>query len=1786
MDENQNQNENLNEKEKIPKAILPNAKKKRIREKAKIIKAKRKAKAEANKENGEKQAKGLRQKLLIGASVLATAIVLVIALVGSYNQIKPQDMGEIARSMTYNQVQPGEENVPDTNECVKFDAFFLRDLNYDGIAESIRGTCRNVKETDTLYIELKVQTNGRLENGVITINGENFDFQTSLPKDSIIRDNTIGNDIETINLKTVNTGWQKLISGTIKSNITEYDTSKYSKKGTVTLTGTYISDDGSINKAVRKEVQFDVDWHGSVRAEITNTTQYKDIKAAIDEENDELKLEFTVSTTETKEELILKKSVVEGTIPLFNEQPPIRVECTSSNVKFDYDPDTRNFTIERESVLNEDTKIVTDKISRNNNYTIKVVYPLEAYRQTGIERVELRIPVKAYYEGYNNTNSEFNNPEISNQPQSTIVLTYVTIINVHVDQQDKFWESNFTIEIGKKIYKPTNRYIVSKEKPLKIYNGLSSEEKDDNYLVTWYGRVGTNDGNKKMVMKEENNNKQICDQFIKTNGDYVSMEEVTSNIGIYFSDPSLLLGEEGEIKVYDNELDELLMTFNKDNWSRYNESNPYIYERPVKHIRVETTKANKEERLYVYNIKQLDDEYITEHYDLNAFMELEYINSTLCGYLEDELVKLDSKNVKYEAPYATASIYLDKDTISTQSTEKNMNITIQATAIEDYNQARWQNGVFLAKLPNIVDVEINDVRSTNSNVEILSFEQYKEGENCYIKIKTENSIPTTFDVVINCDITPDPRKITQTEKVELYYYNENAVDYWNKTADEYDLNGNLNKKENIGKTDTDLNLVSPNSLLTCETITEYDNKTSVTVAPQIALVEKNQKTATINVQINNNYNSTISEVKILGRIPHTENKYVISGENLGSEFDTTMQGTLTLPERLKSIAKVYYSDNIYATEDVTLETNNWQQYPKDFTNIKSYLIDLGDNKINQNDKYEISYTVSIPTGLTYNQVTFSHHAVYFSLDTEHGKYKTQTEPNKVGIMIAKQYDIELIKYQLGRNNTVPGATYLIKEENAKDGKTRTTNSSGTLTLTNLYVDRTYVIKEIKSPADYELNEAEIKFKVTEDGEALKLVDEVTVNGNSKSIKVIGPQDDGKYKVEVQVEDEVKAILKIVKTKKGNPDTKLKGVRFKITGKNYEDGKNITTNINGEASLNGLSIGEEYTLEEVKADGYYLASPIKVIINNDGNENYIASITEDNGQNLVVENTTTGADAEIPAITLKIENEKIPEYTLKINKVVKGKTEPLAGVKFRLFKGTEKIKDYTTNDIGNITIENLYQYEETRQVDQTYTLKEISAPDGYAKVKDITFFVTKNAEGSLIMEIKEGKIKEQTVENETNTVTLTIEDSPSFKLIKKDGETETPLPGTKFAIYNVDTGEEQLALDSKYNILGEREEINGKTYYTLTTNEQGEIEADLREGLYKAVEIQANNEKYDITNNEYYFGIGQSREARKSMSITFESNLNINELEKVLGTSDGGYIVGGSFTSKITIGEDVLTSYGGADGLLIKYGADNNVEWAKSIGGTSYDVIYSVEETSNGEYIVLARFTSSNVIVENEPIKRNGEDGILIIKYSSNGNFQWVKSIGGKYQYQNYPSVSATSDGGFILGVNLEGKKGDTINIENRTYTITSDANTDQRLNNVLIIKYGLNGNVEWENKFEGNLNKVKQTRDGGYIAGVNSKLIKYNAEGKVELVPDLKDIENFQISDLLATSDGGYIVRDNNEGELIKFSSTNELEWISEKIDSAESGELTSMIQTNDGGYLIGGCYRDAVVVGPYIFTR
>ena len=1814
-------------------------------------------------ENQNQIKKGVGKKLIgVGILLIVIAIVATTVLLQQNRQIQ-NISPELARAMTYEQFLDGDEEVEGTNGSVKFRAFFLRDINNDGEADRIKGTARPIGEEDTLYMEIIVQTAGYLKDAKIQINGQNFYLQTALPEDNELLASYVGNNIKEIQFKELGTGTQKLLTGMVRSGDYTYSSSianaigkninQYSREdNSIILTGTYVN--GTEETPITKQIDLTVDWYGETEATI-NTRSYEktqnnyDIDDRIDETNGRLNLDFYVVTNEVAEELIISKNYVKGTIPELNGYAPVEVTYTGTNATFQYNQETREFTLERIAQVNENGE-VTQSVARTNYYqNIRISYPIEAYQTLGEDTVTISIPVETYYEGYNNPNTEFTNPYQSNTARETIVANFSNPRGTAV---------NFDIKVGKQIWRNSSYiYIISKQKPLRIYNGLSSSETDDTYQVRWYAYTGTNGASTGLVMKETKDGEtQVSDRFI-AGSTSESMEPVVSNIGIAFSGADNLLQEDGWINVYDDQTDELLVTFTKDNWNRYTSSNPYKYELPVKHVRVETSSTNAESSMYIYHIKEIDDDTLTTNYEKSEFDTFEYISSTLEAYMGGNHVETATHQAHYEAPFSVATISLSNNTLSTQITERNLKITITAEANASNNQIGWTDGSFLVKLPQeILTAEINNVEINNSQVNILSYELLEIEDTWFIKINTnnQNENPQSYQITIDVNLTPDPRRETLTRQVELYASNQEAGEYYYPEADIYDVNDNLNTEEIVNKTETSISLISPNSLLTNQTISEFDDKQSIVVSPETAdikpiyaNVDNEKRQATIGVQLKNNYASTISDIKILGKIPFEGNTYAISGGNLNSTFTTNMTNEgILIPAGLEGKVTIYYSENTNPDTDLTKTENGWKTKDQvtNWESIRTYFIDFGDSIINTGDEYIFYYTVELPNGLAFNEVSYSHHGIYFSLDTDQGKYRTQTEPNKIGLRIAEKFDVETTKYQTGREKLVPGATYKITDVETGEIKTGVTNAQGIVNLTGLYAEKTYEIQEIKSPTNYALNGDIIRFigHVDENG---TLTIEKTQGTTKEDIQVT-KQEGEDYKVTVKVEDEVKASLKIIKKEVGTQNL-IRGVRFKITGSGLpENGRSLTTNSNGEVTLNGLEIGQEYTLEETKAvEGYYIIeNPIKFKIENQEG-NYVLNIIEGNVTTYTVEEIDS-----IPTINITLENEKIPTYNLNITKIKKEtqlgtetgetvETEKLAGAKFKLYKEEKEIGEYTTDENGNITITGLYQYIEGKPENATYTLKEVLAPVGYAKVKDITFQVD-GTTGELIFKNQEGTEENYTAQG--TTVNLTIEDSPAFRLIKQD-ENGGRLSGVKFAIYNVEEGVIP-ARNSKGEILGTKETINGKEYYTLTTDQNGEITADLAEGLYKAVEVQAP-EQYDISNQEHYFGIGASREAPTTFAPTWAQSIggsDEDQITSVVGTNDGGYLVVGYFSSSsITVGNDVnenpveLTKVGNDDGMIIKYDVNGIVEWAQSIGGSYNEEITSVAETEDG-YIVGGYFYGDITVgndVNGNPVNLTnaGSSDGMIIKYDVDGKVEWAQSIGGSSS-DRITSVSETGDGGYIVGGYFNSSSITVGNDVNGSPVELTNAGDDDGM----IIKYDVNNNVEWAQSIGGSsgeyIRTVAETSDGGYIVGgyfggyyeeagytldlgndvsltgagfYDGMIIKYGKEGVVEWAQIIGESRREYIYSVAGTSDGGYIVggefpgsitvgNDVNgspvyltsagsyDGMIIKYDENNNVEW-AQSIGGSNDDGINSVAGTSDGGYIVGGEFRSSsITVGNY----
>ena len=1660
---------------------------------------------------------------IIIASVIA--LMLVLTSVFTINMIKKNkgvEEPEIMISRNYAQVNPGDEHV-DNTDYVTFDAFYLRDLDGDGYAEKIRGSCREIGDSDTIYMDFNVLTNGVLKDGKITINGKNIKFSAALVADSVIAQNYIGDNIREIKLNDVSSGTQKLFFGVTKANIGTNINNYTATNNSITLTGTHVADDGT-ETPINKVVYFTNDWYGTTLTELNSNylEQEYDINDALDEQNSTVNVKFLVNPSEKNKQLILKNQRLELDVPELAGYKALEVKVDNSKAVVNYDSENGKVTIDLDSKVNANGDIISS-ISQSIVYQVTYVYPIEAYEAADTNGFTLNIPIDATYTGYNNTNPEFENPYVSNIAEGVISVLYGTPQggNAIVD-----------IRVGEYVAQK-REYVVSKEKPINIYNNVESETSQDYYIVRWILSTGTEAKNSPVILNEPAEN--YIDQFLDINANYTDMTQYTKNVGIFFENQNSILGADGYINVYNDETNELIHTFTSNDWNRYSKNSPYMYDEPIAHIRVETSKVLKSADFIVYNVKELDDSKIVTDYTRPEFDELAEIYSHVHAKMlldNGEFFDLDTASAyaKYIEPYSEAKIEIIEDNISNQQTTQNfeMNITTSSNGII---KKKWANGIFLIKYPEeLIDIDVKSVESKDADVTIIGYDTYQEDGYYYTKIYTANNIEKDLNIKILADVTADPRKETMTRNVELYYYNPTGHNYYedSRAEDIYDVNNNENVQEYIGKTSDSLNIYAPSTLLTSQTATNYDDFGSITVAPQEAIIDKSsgERTADINVNITNNYSNTISEVKIVGKIPFEENTYLLNGAELGSMFDTQMtESGIIVPEDLREFATVYYSEKENVTQDINARKNGWTTTPSDMSKVKSYLIDLGDYVMPIDNTKTFTYTVKVPTGLNYNDVSYADHAVYFCLDTDEGKLNTQTEPNKLGIKIALKYDLEITKYQ--KNTTIPiaGVVFSATDTQTNEIKTGTTYSNGIATIKNLYVEKEYVIKEIKTNDNYVLDTTETRIIAhVVDGH----IQVEVLGGNFKTTPQVVEQEDVNAKVTTIIENEVKYNLELDKTQLGT-DAAIKGIRFELTDFN-DDVRRLVTNNEGKLILSQLEPNKQYRLTEIDSKGHYVKDPVTFMMVRDGNNNLQFNVIAGELDSV----PQVDLSNEIPVVRTGLVNEKIPTYSLKIIKKESETENTIQGTQFKL-EGDNKSSNtlYTTNENGEIIISDLYNYVEGKDVSGEYTLTEIYPGEGYIlNDEPIKFKVIRNG-NNYTFDLISGSIREEIQDIQIDTtdvnnpiIEITIDNEPVFTLTKLDAQTNEPIEGVTFEFTDMNGGD---IVDANGKVIGYNELAN----VSLTSggncpwiqNEDGTWQS----GNYN----QHNTTSTLVSNN---FTIEKDGILSFKWSVSSE---NSDYLYYTITNVNTGATIGGTNTK--IYGTTYGTNY-------------NNLQYE--------EISIELEEGTYNIEFVYKKDGSTNTGLDRGFVKNvriiDSERGI---KTDSNGKIRLSLTEG------LYKAIETETLEGYELpegytGIGIGSSRSARANVRNVDKELSTYFRTESfAIKNGEIITVGAggteivginaDGDLIWRNTVVDRASEIINGDNDtlivqGYSSPNSSKRVLIKLDNNLQKVWETSESVNFD--NLLLLPDG--ILGINSTGTMTKFNLDGQLMWVNSEVNS------------------------------------
>jgi len=1049
-----------------------------------------------------------------------------------------------------NPVQPGDEKI-DGTDFVTFDSFFLADTNDDGVSEGYRTNEIEVGKSEKLYFDIKVMGDTKLKNAKITFDNVNVKISGTVAKGSLVDSTLTSQDFREIELKEINNGLSSFFYLNVTPEVGEY-ISKYNAVNKVILTGTVEDTITHEEKQIRKEVDVNVNSFA------TKITSY--ISRSKDTEPKPFTVIYNIEINEVHNQMPLYMQHIHGVISDLNGVMPSEVRIysnTGKQISTSYDPSSGSFNATMTaSVENGQLKkpayTTTEYDTRITNWHIYVEYPEETASSGAAS-----LSIVAFSQGFGNAQYQ-----LVMSPNNSAAYTHTFYPPVTTTSG---FSDDSRQQLGAYI---GNKFFVDKTLIMKSYDENIDELSTFNEYWTLDSRTDENAGGRAVYTGSSLLlNRNIISQYAP----YTTVKHNSTSF----------IANGGKFSVYNYDTGELIAVLDKNNVGQE-------IDLPENVSRVQIISSHVDAYQYIRGsinfTREFDIPGIASRFQKSWLSESKNLETDFKAHqLYDDGDEGPSFVIKSDAEFDVSTSWatgsLDQSTYerTVENTSIPMTYTIQFSR-KATNTRPWKDGLVVVEIPeDIIAVENLTVTTTN---DVVSKEVYQENGKNFIKMNLSTNDSSLADVALSFDAVIDARSSDIHSSFILHAINRANTFYRYDGEDVLDIDGDTDTDEIINRSVENVVITAPREVITGSIIKNYDAADTVTISPLIADVNplRGSKDADMEVLLINNSDNVIQDVEFIGKIGYIGNTYVGTNVNMGTEYNTYMAGPIVVPSALEGKVDVYYSTVENPTSDLSNTSNGWVQNPSDFTTIKSYLIKI-DNSYNIaiGDNVSFTYPIELPDNTTnLNKVSYYNHRVNFKYTTDAGTYSSNVSGAKLGIRLARKYDVNINLYKIYSNTKLSEGSYLL-EDNLGNTKTVTIKPNGTGTATDLYVDRVYTLKQIVSGKGNILD-TEIKhFKMTNGNNDNLLLSH---DGTYRSIEF----DNNNSVLNIDLENEVLYKVDLLNVDVATSDP-LRNSTFIITGVNHESGTSVRTDSTGHAIVEGLLIGQTYTVQQNIVNGY-------------------------------------------------------------------------------------------------------------------------------------------------------------------------------------------------------------------------------------------------------------------------------------------------------------------------------------------------------------------------------------------------------------------------------------------------------------------------------------------------------------------------------------------------------------------------------------------------------------------------
>ena len=344
-----------------------------------------------------------------------------------------------------------------------------------------------------------------------------------------------------------------------------------------------------------------------------------------------------------------------------------------------------------------------------------------------------------------------------------------------------------------------------------------------------------------------------------------------------------------------------------------------------------------------------------------------------------------SLNVKLEDTKTTAELEIGQDSLSTLAMNNNVELKIKLNN-EDIKSDVYGNSEFNIKVPEYIEtIEVTDASIVyGEGLELSSVEAYEMNGDMYLRATTSGVqqslssgiISDGTNIVLNTNIKVDLFAPATDGEFELTYTNSEATNY--------------EEEINYGHNSATVNYSAPSGVVSVNSTSDYNDEGSTLTSvnqgkkqDEIAIYS-NSKVAKMELTVMNNEKNPVSDVAILGRVPFTGVKDIVTSEEIGTTVDANMVSEIVSDSLNNTDFIIYYSENGEATRDLNDNSNGWTINIESLENVKSFLIVPADENyvMDVASKIRFTYNYQIPENLAHNEEIYGTFATYYTNNTE------------------------------------------------------------------------------------------------------------------------------------------------------------------------------------------------------------------------------------------------------------------------------------------------------------------------------------------------------------------------------------------------------------------------------------------------------------------------------------------------------------------------------------------------------------------------------------------------------------------------------------------------------------------------------------------------------------------------------------------------------------------------------------------------------------------------------------